>query len=197
MATAEVDSQLASTPRWLLSLTGTFIASVIVWGLAFIAFSAPALHLIPLVNPAATPFVWLSIVGFLIALLSPDFDDDDIDVLTRMIENIQSKSRREKFVYLATLAMLTLGGVSFEVAIIGFAATWITSQFGLGLLAVIICIWYPTVDVWAGRKIGWNIASTGGLLILIVMEFLAILYQVSPKVPRDAANDMRSSFVAN
>lgn len=195
MAVADAEEELASTLRWGVSLTGTYLARVFVWGLVFVALSAPSLHLTPIVYSASTPFLWLAIVGVVIGMLRPNLREEDAELLDRWVTSYQEKNRREKFIYFVTFATLGISAISFEVAFVGVAATVIAEQFSLGLLAVVIALWVPAADPWLGRTVGWNIASTGGLIGLLIMEVVAVLYQVSPEVPRSAATEMRGSLL--
>lgn len=196
MAVADPETELASIPRWGVSLTGRFLAAVIVWGLMIIAISAPALHFVPTVYPKSTPFLWLTIAGLVIAMSNPDLSEEDGETLNDLIERVRNNDRRERFFYMTTVIILAIATVSFEVAVVGVGASLIAEETGLGLVAVATTLWYPTVDSWVGRNVGWNVASVGGLVALLAMHLLAIMYQVSPEVPRSAADDFRNTLVS-
>lgn len=197
MAVADPERELASVFRWGASLAGTYLAWVFVGGLLFIALSAPTLHLAPIAYPQSVPFLWLSIVGLTIGLLDPNLNEEDAELLNKLMSNYRTKNSREKFIYLTSFVMIGIGSISFEVAVVGIASTLIAESLGLGLLAVAVALWYPATDAWLGRTLGWNVASTGGLITLLVMGVVAVLYQVSPEVPRSAAMDIRRSLVTH
>ncbi|MFC7047327.1 hypothetical protein ACFQH6_19630 [Halobacteriaceae archaeon GCM10025711] len=197
MATADEGTNLASTPRWALSLSGTFIVMAVVLGVFFFALSSPALLIVPMVFPEATPFLWLAVAGLVIGMAGMELNDEDSEILVSLVEQYQEMNRREKFLYTTAYLFILVGGISFEVAIIGIGGSILAQQTGLGLLSIVIALWYPAVDGWLGRNAGWNLASTGGLAALVIMEVLALLYQVPPTIPREAGATLRASLVAN
>lgn len=194
MAVAHSDEQLASVPKWLLSLTGTYVARLLVWGVLMIAAGAFALLTIPRVYPEATPFLWLAVLGLLVPFIEFELTDEESDAFATLMERFLDQPRKEQIFYAFTMFVILIGMVSFQIAVIGVVSAYLATSTGLGILAIFLAIWYPSIDVWAGRKLGFNVASVGAIIALGFMILVAKAYDVSPSVPRTAAADVRASF---
>lgn len=197
MATAEGQSDLASFPRWAASLTGIFIAGTLLWGLVIIATSSPAFLAVPFVYPSATPFMWLAALGMVITLLGNEFSEEEAAFLERILEEVSDMNFREQFIYMLSLLVIVIGMISFEITVIGAASSRLASYGPIPLVGVIVAIWWPSFDAWLGRKINWNLASLGGMLAIFLMQAAAVMYRVSPSIPRAAGENIRTELVTH
>lgn len=196
MATAQGDDRerLASTPRWAGTLALQFFANLLVLGVFCTAAAFIAYLSVSAIYPAAVPFLWLAVLGIVISFTNAELTDTEAKILADELEQLKDRSWSELWVYGLTYVMMFIGLVSFEVGVLGIAAAYLASTTSLGVVAVLLAVWYPMVDVWAGRNIGMNVASIGALIALVVMIPIALAHHVSPSIARKAAMDFRTSL---
>lgn len=194
MTGSTVDSNLASTPRWFLSLTGTFLATLIVMGIVISAASVFALLLGLQFYPDWIGIHWLAVFGLIIAFAGPNLTEDEEKAFTEFAEGVLALDGMRRLIYGMTFFTLLVGMVSFEIGAITIVVGIVTENTSFDAAALAAAVVYPMVDVWLGRHVGGNVATIGGLIAVVVMILVALALQVSTEIPRKAASDFQRSF---
>ena len=189
--------QLGSVARWVGTLLGNFIANTLVVGFLVTVASSPALLVLPHISDLSASFGWLAVVGVFLPFLNPSLDEDDVELLTDLMENIEDATRVEMFLYAVSFLLVLIAALSVLVLFAGVVAASLTSWTNIGLLGVGFAVFYPYIDIWAGNSLGWNIASIGGALAVGVLYLAAFGYRTSPTVPREAAMDAQSFILSH
>lgn len=194
MATADAEEELSNVFSWSLAMVGSVIASLFVLGLFISAAALPAIILTPLVEPATAPFIWFTVIGLTLAVMGQSMDDSTVDIMEDFLTDFNEKSPREQKVYVASFFLLLMGSVSFLVGSVALVAESIVVDAGTAAISISLAFLYPYIDSWLGQRTGWNLATVGGIIALVALEGFAIAYQVSPRIPRDVASNLRTSL---
>lgn len=196
MATADADQDLASTPRWFLSLTASFLAGLLVFGISLIAGSVASYLALSAYYPAAVPFHWLAVFGMTLAFVLQEPTEREAQNMNALAEMRNELDGRAFMVYFGTIMLVFIGLVSFLAGVVGITAAVAAQHTAIGAALVPLALWYPTIDLYLGRTIGINVASIGALFAILLMYGVAIAWHVSPSVPSRAAKDLRRSLGA-
>jgi hypothetical protein len=194
MATSEANQELVGVFRWSAALIGSVVAGLLVFGAVTAAAAAPTILFVPYVDPGATPFLWFAIIGIAIGVVDGPSNDDVTDFLEDFLMEYKELTARERKAYLASIFFILMGAVSFEVAVLGLVASALITSPTSTLIAFLLAFWYPMVDAWLGQRTGYNIAAIGGTIALIILEGFALAYHISPKIPKLAATDLKSTI---
>lgn len=106
--------------------------------------------------------MWLTIAGLILTLTSAVVSDEELDFLEQVLEDYLEMGRVEKLIFVATLFVVLMFGISFEVGVVASVATYLATETSFAAIAVGLAILNPFVDSWLGRTIGWNLGSMGG-----------------------------------
>jgi len=193
MATADADQELASTPRWFLSLTVQFLAGLVVFGIAIGIGSTFSYLLLSTYYPSAVAFHWLGVSGTVLAFVLRDTPEDEFNLTEAFLRDHHGFLGRSKLVYALSLLTIFAGTVTFLVGTVAIVMTLAVEQTAIGALAIPIAIWYPAVDIWLGRQVGINVGTVGAVLASLLMMFVAVALRVRPSVASHAADDLRIS----
>ena len=177
MATADADQELASTPRWFLSLTVQFLAGLVVFGIAI---------------GIGSTFSYLLLSTYY-AFVLRDTPEDEFNLTEAFLRDHHGFLGRSKLVYALSLLTIFAGTVTFLVGTVAIVMTLAVEQTAIGALAIPIAIWYPAVDIWLGRQVGINVGTVGAVLASLLMMFVAVALRVRPSVASHAADDLRIS----
>lgn len=191
--TSDGEPEYGSVLSWIGGLVGGYVAIVLLFGTLLMASASPALLFLPGVVPESVPYMWLAVVGFLIAYSGADLSDEEADLTEHFMSKIQEGNRYEKFWYFMSFFVVAVGAVTLEVAFIGTAGSLIATETAMPIVAVAFAVWTPPVDIWAGNKFGLNLFSIGALVAMAALYFAAIVSRTPLSIPREAAADFRSS----
>lgn len=193
MATAS--SELSSTPRWALSRLGQFVGGFVVMGLVFLAFGSFSFYVVGLVYADALPFLWLVILSYTITINGWNPSDRDQEAVGQMLEHVVDMSRLDRWIYVATLLLLVIGGVTIPIAVIGTLSALVAFNTAVPVVSVVIAFLLPPIDAWLGRERGVSLGALGFVMALYFMKAIAFVYHASPDVPDQASDDFRSALI--
>lgn len=193
MEHASEDNQLVGTPFWALTMVIRFISGFLFWGIFASAASVLTIFFLPRVYPAAEPFIWLTILGVVLVFFNIHLSEEQADRFENFAESLNEMETRDKLLYVSSLMMLIILGISFQVALVASVAAYLSLELSLGVAGLALVIFYPMLDAWLGGKLPLNITSIGSLVGLAIMWFVAFAYSFSLRVPRQAAHDLRYS----
>ena len=194
---AEQSQPRENVASWAGTLLGRFLAITIMVGVLVSLTAVPALVGLERVNSLAAAFGALAIVGILLPILDLDFDDDEEALLNSQLQNVFEAPLAQKFLYVSSYLLVLVTAMSTLVAATGLAAWALVELTGIGLLGVLLAVVYPGIDAYAGRKAGWNIASTGGIVAAAVLYLVAFMYRSQTSIPKQAATDARQFLLAH
>ncbi|MDZ7702298.1 MAG: hypothetical protein U5J98_09695 [Halobacteriales archaeon] len=195
MSTVDSGRRLEGVPRWVAGLFVHFIGGIFIWGLLVTVASSPAWGLVPSVYPASEPFLYLSISGVVLSMLGARLNEAETEQFQEFVDHLVELDTVGKWIYVSSLMVLLVFGLSLLVGLTGVVSTYIANDLGLGAAAVALALLYPVLDAYIGRWTGWNVASMGALVGLAVMAIVSAINRRPTSVPRQAATDLRESWV--
>lgn len=201
MSTAEQSAtdqeRIGSVVGWLRTLLGTFVATTLVVGLLVLVASLPALLILPRFGALSASFGWVAVVGVFLPFLNPTLDETEAEALEKINDTLENSSRVEKFFYATSFLFVLVFALSSLVFVSGITAAYLSTWTGIGLLGLGVAIFYPYLDIWLGNHLGWNIATTGGILVVIPLYLAALGYQTKTDIPQQAVTDARSFMLGH
>lgn len=190
MTTAE--RELASTPRWLLRTLGQFVGLTLVLGIVFLGFGSLSLYITGSVYPLSTPFLWLVIVGLTLGMLGHEFDEEATSDIHEILETALEMRPLERRLYAASLTIMLLGVVGFQVGVIGGVSAMIAHRWSIPLLGIAVALFYPSVDAWLGRNYAISVGAVGFWIAYGLIKFATILTDVPTEATGKAGKSARA-----
>jgi hypothetical protein len=187
---------LGSVTNWFRTLFGRFIAGILFFGILVTTASSPALLALPQVGDLAASFGWLAIVGFILPMFNLDLDEDESETLASITAQIEDANRVELILYAMSFLLVLVCMVSTLVSVIGIAASFIVGWTNIGLIGIVLALFYPSVDIWLGNRVGINIATIGALLAFVILYIAVLAHRSNTQIPQTAANDARSFLLS-
>lgn len=189
MSTAQ--KSLLSTPKWLVQFTSQFVGGFFIWAVTTLTLAGISLYLASRLLPSAIPFMLIAVVSYAVRFVGLESDGE---VGEKISENIEEMTATETRLYIITLLLVIMAGVTVPVLAAGAAGVLIAQMLGAPVIAVIAAFIIPPLDAWVGKMINYNLGGTGAMLVLAVMIGLAKVYHISPEIPGKAGNYARPVF---
>ena len=196
MSTAEQE-QIGSVLSWLRTLFGEFIASTLVVGFLILVASLPALLILPRFGALSASLGWITVVGVFLPYLNPSLDDEETEALENIMNGLANSPRVETFLYVTSFLVVLVFSLSGLVFFTGVVGAYLSTWLGFGLIGLAMAVFYPYLDIWLGNHVGWNIATTGGVLVAAVLYLAAFGYRTRTDVAQRAAVDARSFILTH
>lgn len=186
------ENPLSSVPSWLGKLFAQFVSFALTFGLLAVFVSAPFLLVLSRYNELAASFGWLAVVGVFLVFLNPTLDEDDTEIISSLLEDIDDSNRFELSLYFTIFFLVLVSGMGLLVSATGVAAMLIVEYTGFGGVAIATAVFYPYIDTWIGNQFDINVTSIGGLITAAILTIVVKLIRVDSKITRSAANSARS-----